>query len=282
MKRLAVLMLIALPALANERWWEAYDRGLKALNSRDYPAAVAALEASLVARPMDSTGVRAGDKIITYLPNYWLGIAKFRSGDIEGALRAWKTSEDQRVIRNTDYYTALGAWVARAQAAKMEIAKEAQPQPTAAAPQRPAGTQIARQENVPLKPAATSTASSIETPAPAPAPEPVSFVPDAAETARRQRELKAAYRAFARGELDIAEQLLDALLLTWRSGEAYLLRGCTRYTRAILLPSQDLRGAASDFKLALLLNPDLKIDRRSFSPKLVSFFEEVTTTAKTR
>jgi hypothetical protein len=50
---------------------------------------------------------------------------------------------------------------------------------------------------------------------------------DDPDMARRRRELEAAYRAFARGELDIAEQLLDATLLTWRSGEAYLLRGCT-------------------------------------------------------
>jgi hypothetical protein len=90
-------------------------------------------------------------------------------------------------------------------------------------------------------------------------------------------ELESAYRAFAAGNLDSAEQTLTALLDRKPTGEAYLLRGCARYTRAMLsrAPSAALAAAASDFKAALVQNGNLRLDARLFSPKLVAFFEQV-------
>src|SRR5207247_351545 len=44
----------------------------------------------------------------------WLGIAKFNLGDLDGALREWKTSEEQGVVQNTPYYAQLREWVGRA------------------------------------------------------------------------------------------------------------------------------------------------------------------------
>ena len=74
-----------------------------------------------------------------------------------------------------------------------------------------------------------------------------------------------------------SEQLLTRVLNQTTVAEAYLLRGCARYTRAMLSRTPDvLLGAAEDdFKAALAQNRGLRLDPSAFSPKLVSFFEEV-------
>ena len=337
MRRILLLALVvALPAVANERWSDEYDRGVKAVNARDYAGGVVALKRAIAAQPVENASLRTGNRIITYVPHFWLGIARFNTGDIDGALAEWKTSEEHRAIKRTDYAVTLREWVARAQTEKARLAKEAaagsrkaadaalsralaaQVEALSAGTDRSEGYRrgqqklkealaqfnaagndtalldraaatanlasesfanpgIQRQEREPQR----SVALPVETAKVE--PEVISKPPesqpaarkDDPDMARRRRELEAAYRAFARGELDIAEQLLDATLLTWRSGEAYLLRGCTRYTRSMLTRSTDLGGAASDFKLALLLSPGLKLEPNSFSPKLVAFFEQV-------
>jgi len=90
-------------------------------------------------------------------------------------------------------------------------------------------------------------------------------------------ELESAYRAFAVGDLTTSESMLTHILDTHASGEAYLLRGCARYTRAMLARNADagLASAADDFRQALKINGALHIDSADFSPKLVKFFEEV-------
>jgi outer membrane biosynthesis protein TonB len=84
--------------------------------------------------------------------------------------------------------------------------------------------------------------------------------------------LESAYRAYAQGDLAAAEQMLSALIATKPSAEAYLLRGCARYTQAMLARG-DLASAAADFKAALQLNGRLRLDAAVFSPKLVQYFE---------
>ncbi len=116
----------------------------------------------------------------------------------------------------------------------------------------------------------------------APAPAPVVIkaeLPAPAAAAPRDNDLRdqlqAAYRAFAAGDLTSSEQLLSGMLTSSSTGEAYLLRGCVRYTRSMLGRQPDMRGAVSDFRAALKANRGLRLDRRAFSPKLVSFFEDV-------
>ncbi len=105
-----------------------------------------------------------------------------------------------------------------------------------------------------------------------PKPKPVEVV---AKIENVRPQLETAYRAFAAGDLAASEQLLTRMLAARQSGEAYLLRGCARYTRAMLSRNPDLDGAAADFRAALTLNRALRLDRAAFSPKLVAFFEQV-------
>lgn len=128
MRRAAVAVLVILavvPLSAAEKWYEAYNRGVKAVNAKNYDAAIDAIQKSLAEMPNEGTSVRARNEIITYLPHFWLGIARFNLGDLDGALREWKTSEDQGAIQNTDYYARMRDWVARAQAEKHRLAQNA-------------------------------------------------------------------------------------------------------------------------------------------------------------
>ncbi|HEV7922893.1 MAG TPA: hypothetical protein VGR02_19070 [Thermoanaerobaculia bacterium] len=96
--------------------------------------------------------------------------------------------------------------------------------------------------------------------------------PAASPAEELRARLESAYRAFAQGDLAASEQMLSALIAAKPSPEAYLLRGCARYTRAMLTRG-DLSAAASDFKAALQLNRGLRLDAAAFSPKLVQYFE---------
>ena len=69
-------------------------------------------------------------------------------------------------------------------------------------------------------------------------------------------------------------ELLSQVLATNASAEAYLLRGCARYTEAMLTRGK-LDAATEDFRAALELNPALRLDRSAFSPKLVAFFDQL-------
>jgi hypothetical protein len=93
--------------------------------------------------------------------------------------------------------------------------------------------------------------------------------------------LESAYRAFARGDFDSADQQLTNLLGTRALAEGFLLRGCTRFTRATLSrsPKPGLDAAAEDFRAALKLNRDLRLQKSAFSPKLVAYFESVRASA---
>ena len=459
MKRaLIVFLLFTFSAFAApEKWFDAYSRGVKAVNAKNYAAGAEALQKAISEMPNEGTGVRAGNSLITYVPHFWLGIAKFNLGDVEGALREFKISEDQGIVARTEYYSGMKDWIARAQtervrkaegAAKgakssadgaisralatqvealstggdrtetyrtaqrklqealgqfhkagtnietyksaeatavqardlfMKSAEEAKqlklaranapkpapPKPAAAKPvvvasvtPPPVVTQTVPPpqpvvEQKPSNPAATQQPT-------IPTPEVESeasvtarialqryrgtissaqrgdrgnaaiqgFLREEAREADRLRQrlektkddgerqriaselterdrgvvqritelrvaaataaalenppsakagLEAAYRAYAAGDLTSSEQLLTKLVGEAPSGEALLLRGCARYTRAMLsrTPETLLAEAASDFRAALAKNRRLRLDQSLFSPKLVAFFEQV-------
>ncbi|HEX9982871.1 MAG TPA: hypothetical protein VGF69_06385 [Thermoanaerobaculia bacterium] len=134
MKRLAFLLLLltAMPALAAEQWWEAYNRGVKAINSRDHKTGAAAIEKAIASMPNETTNVRQGSTNVymqIYVPHFYLGIAKFNLGDTDGALREWAISEEHGVVQKSQYYSSLKDWVARAQTEKQRIAESAASEP---------------------------------------------------------------------------------------------------------------------------------------------------------
>jgi hypothetical protein len=427
----ALLFLCAAPAVAApEKWYDAYKRGVSAVNASNHREAAAALRQCIIEMPQEGTGVRAGREIITYTPHFWLGIAKFNLGDVDGALREWRISEEQGVITRTEYYATLKNWVARAESEKQRAAQSVATGPKKAADTalsralekqlaalraggdrteayllaqrklqearaqfQKAGTDVnaykaaevlaqqaavsftsaaeegarlkaARPAPVPQKkpqqaPIATPAASepvkpvvATSTQAPPkqePPPVPIEsearvdariavqqyrrnavvaprglgtndvreaealrirleqakadaeYVAIAADARSRDLALAAkikapavattaaatttpatvdlapAYRAFAAGDLSSAERLLTGILSRQMSAEALLLRGCARYTRAMLSrnPESQLAPAAADFRAALQRDRNLRLQRTAFSPKLIAYFEQV-------
>jgi tetratricopeptide (TPR) repeat protein len=357
------------------------------VNAKSYDVAVAALQASIAEMPTESTSARTRKEIITYVPHFWLGIAKFNLGDIDGALREWKISEEQGAISKTEYYPRLRDFVSRAQSEKVRSAQNAASgakgaadaalsralsgqmealsaggdrSDTYRAAQRKlqealsqfnaAGTDIKAYERAegqatqakelfakatddakkqkasrpavvpkPMPTPSTIVQQVVPTPQPpapqppppvvvvveqpkqqtdtapavemiAPAPEPAPAVAKATQPAPSMTPaialhlppatsrdlLQFAYRAYATGDLDLSEKTLSSMLTTSPSSEAYLLRGCARYARAILSRNEALLAEATqDFKTALKLNRALRLDKKTFSPKLIAFFEQV-------
>lgn len=386
---LVVLLLAAANAFAAEKWLEHYNKGVEAVNARRYADGAALLQKAIAERSTEGTEIKVSMTIVAaYTPHFWLGIAKFNLGDVDGALREWKISEEQGAIARTPYYARLKDWVSRAQTEKQLQAEKAASGPKKAANAaigravelqgaalsaggdrteayreaqrrlqdaqarfRQAGTNGAAYDAVAqvAEQAAESFAAAVEEgkrlkaaaanrPKPPPAPLPVQPQPQPAQpteisvpfeepatnagrasarpeetrpspavpapTERRPEvrpaspatpapvaaaptpapipapakvDVTPAYRAFATGDLVTAERLLNRILAVTPAAEAYLLRGCVRYTRAMLSPTPDalLLAATDDFKAALERNRALRLDRRVFSPKLVERFEQV-------
>jgi hypothetical protein len=450
MKRgvLALLLVAALPALAADRWVEAYNRGVNQVRASNFQVGAQALQRAIEEMPNENAAQRVRDQIFTYVPHFWLGIARLNLGDPDGALREWKISEEQGAIQNTPYYAQLRDLIGRANSEKQrgaeraatpskqeadsaigralsaqmdavtaggdrsdtyhaaqrklteakelnaragvdvrahkraaDLAEEARDLFAAAAddakkqrasrpvrpnplPQRkpapgevmipfddlPQPKQTAPPQPQPHPPAPVPVPITQTVPPPQPKievkkPQPAEPQPEtesealvaarivvqqyrrrlvslnlsAADAQRLDRELRpqsdaktiqmvidqvaakereldarkpvevvatqdpaheqleSAYRAFAAGDLVSSDRVLTQLLATKESAEAYLLRGCARYTQAMLSRDRDplLARATTDMQTALRLNPSLHLDRTAWSPKLVAFFEQV-------
>lgn len=395
MKRaLVITLLFALPLFAAEPWVDAYNRGVAAVNASNYKLGASELQKAIAETPGESTALRTRSAIITYVPHFWLGIAKYNLGDVDGALREWRISDDQGAIGKTEYYATMKNWIARAQAEKQRLAQGAasgakksaadaissavlaqtdalganaersdnyrnavrmlqdanaqylrggtdigayndaaqkaaraaalfnaaadearrqkaarpvipKPQPKPVQ-QQPAEVVVPFNEPPKPQPAAVDTAppppvitkeqadaaiaaqqKQREAAKPSPKPlgkpsakpvVPAAIIPTPVPVPVSPRvDLRAAYRAFAIGDLDSSEQQLTNILAATPSAEAYLLRGCARYTRAILSRTPDalLSAATADFKAALQQKRGLRLDSRAFSPKLIAYFEDV-------
>ncbi len=113
-----------LSAAAPEKWWDAYARGVAAVNTKNYRVAADALQKAIAEMPNEGMNVRTRKELITYVPHFWLGIARFNLGDTDGALREWRISEEQGVVARTEYYARMKDWVARAQTEKQRDAQD--------------------------------------------------------------------------------------------------------------------------------------------------------------
>lgn len=135
MKRVALLLLFALPlAAAPERWAEEYKSGTKLLNGGNASGAAAALERAIAEKPTEAANVRSGNEILPYyVPHFFLGIARQSLGDPDAALRELRVSEEQGIIQRTPYFAQLRDWRAQAQSEKQRRLDSAAAEPRSAA-----------------------------------------------------------------------------------------------------------------------------------------------------
>jgi tetratricopeptide (TPR) repeat protein len=443
-RRWAIVLLLALPLFAQQpQWPDYYKRGVESVRAGRYAGGAEDLKRAIAEMPTENGALRARNEIITYVPHFWLGIARFNLGEYDAALREWKTSEEQGVVQSTPYFGQLRDWISRAQAQKRreaessaadsrkaadtaisralsgqmeavaaggdrnetyrsarrklqealdvfnhagtnitayrraadtaslarelfstaaEEAKKAKASRAATPPpprvQKPAPHEVVATATIPFD-APKPTPPPVVVAPPAPAVESEAFVsarlalqkyrrhllesggasqarpfqkyvhdslqetyrlehrlngkPSEEEIRRvgdqvaikdreliaqvekvrkpavavaaapppppapreTRAELESAYRAFATGDFDTAEALLTKLLGTKPEAPAYALRGCARYTRAMLSRRANLATATADFRAARRLDPRVRLDTAAFSPKLVKYFDSV-------
>ncbi|HYI12205.1 MAG TPA: serine/threonine-protein kinase [Thermoanaerobaculia bacterium] len=131
--RCALLCIaLALPSVAAaDVWDEAYTRGGNAIKAKNYAVAVDELERAIADEPDEFlSDEQPRNGYTAYLPHFWLGVAKFNLGDVDGALREWKISEEQGVVLKSPYYAEqLREWRARATSQKPAPVKGAPPRP---------------------------------------------------------------------------------------------------------------------------------------------------------
>lgn len=117
---IALLLMLATPSLlaAPEQWADPYDKGLTAAERNEWAAARDFMQKAIAAKPVEQASARNKNKTYVYVPHFWLGLAHYQQGDIDGAMREFSTSQSQGVIQNTQYYADLLKWIARVQEEK--------------------------------------------------------------------------------------------------------------------------------------------------------------------
>ena len=117
---IALLLALAAPSLlaAPERWADPYDKGLTAAERNEWAAARDFMQKAIAAKPVEQASARNKNRTYVYVPHFWLGLALYQQGDIDGAMREFSTSQSQGVIQNTQYYADLLKWIARVQEEK--------------------------------------------------------------------------------------------------------------------------------------------------------------------
>ncbi len=100
---LLALLVIHAPPVRADFWYEHYDAAKKALNSGEWAEAIEQLEQALERRGDSGAKVRTyGMNFEAYFPHLKLGIAYYRMGQIEAALRAFETEEVLAAIKRSE------------------------------------------------------------------------------------------------------------------------------------------------------------------------------------
>lgn len=117
---IALLLLVAAVSLhaAPEQWADPYDKGLTAAERNEWAAVRDFMQKAIAAKPVEQASARNKNRTYVYVPHFWLGLALYQQGDIDGAMREFSTSQSQGVIQNTQYYSDLLKWIARVQEEK--------------------------------------------------------------------------------------------------------------------------------------------------------------------
>lgn len=119
-----LLVLIAFTATGAEQGWgDIYEKGQLAAERSDWTATRDLMQRAIVEKPTEQNPAVFKKKSFVYVPHFWLGIALFQLGDIDGAARELTTSESQGVIRNTSYFAQLNVWKAKVQEEKVKRAQ---------------------------------------------------------------------------------------------------------------------------------------------------------------
>ena len=105
MRRTTLLLILLLaPVAALADYKESYKEGIKAIDRKNWDEAARHMRAAAAER------ITSGEKILIYgmrlepyVPEYFLGLALFNSGDCDGAIEAFNSSEAHGAIKQSQY-----------------------------------------------------------------------------------------------------------------------------------------------------------------------------------
>jgi hypothetical protein len=263
------LLILALPLSGRADYRESYRKGMEAVDRKQWAETAKHMQEALAENPKEGEKVRLyGSRFETYLPYFYLGLALVNTGDCEGAVKAFASSEEQGAIRGTPKQSELQDGRKKCEA---KVAKAPTPQPTLHPTPRPTPS-----PEPTAVPAPTPTSRS---PEPSVAPATPAPTPSTEKHPAGGSELLQAARAYFEGRYgDAAAALAGTGTGSGRAAaQALLLRSAARYALFRVGGEQDaplLRRAAEDAAAARHADPSLMPDEKAFSPAFIKFFRE--------
>jgi hypothetical protein len=132
-----------------------YRKAIEAINKKRWQEAERLMREALAEQPQEGGRVNiSGNWWEPYVPYYYIGIARARSGDCAGAMASWNTSEQQAFVKSVDQFSALQKerkQCSAALAASATAKPSSGPTPT---PAQPAAPTVAAAQGKPDQPVA--------------------------------------------------------------------------------------------------------------------------------
>jgi len=260
-----LLVLLGSGVAHAKEFYESYDDGLKAVESKQWNEVIARMTEAINKNPKENKRERSyGANFFPYHPYYYRGIAYFNLGKYEEAI--------------ADLQRALGvgrvnlgtpdSWVLRAeQRMAMGMGGTQTPPP-------PTATQV-----VVIPPPPTTTRPPV-VPPPTTTRPPVTTPPLATtDPGALKAKVRDALRSYFNGDFQRSEMALD-LLSKEQSANAMIwaFLGASRYNNFILSGESNTSmksGAEDAFRRVHQLKPSLQLNARYFSPRVRNFFESI-------
>jgi tetratricopeptide (TPR) repeat protein len=285
----AIVLLGAGAAMAEE-FYESYDAGLKAVESKDWNTVVTKMTEAIRKNPKENRRERSyGANFFPYHPYYYRGIAYFNLGKYPEAI------EDLQKALGTGRVN-LGtpeSWVLRAEDRMRYNPPPQQPpptttqvtqQPTQPPPtttqQQPPAQQPTRPQQQP--PAQQPTRPQQQPPAQQPTrpqQQPPTVPVPTTDTGALKAKVRDALRAYFNGDFQRSEIALDLLTKEQESNAMiWAFLGASKYNGYILSGESNgsmKSGAEEAFRRARQLKPSLQLNAKYFSPRVRNFYESV-------
>lgn len=293
-RRVAAIVAALVIAHAGSAWADYksdYADGLEAAKKGQWAEAEAKMRAALSQESTPAARVNLYGRVyVAYAPQYFLGIAAYRRGDCDAAVRNLEHGPTRSVVSDSKSAATVKDFTALAQKGLSEcrtlLASREAPKPPVAEP-KPTPPVVPTQ--TPTRPIADTRPTPTPTPAP-PKPEPAKPVvvakapePKPAEPARPAAPkappaLAAAVESYLRGRYDQVSQANPATLPDDRARfHLLLLRSASRHTLAQIqgpAGAQLLAQAEADVRAAKQLQPGKAPDAALFSPRYRAFFSQ--------
>ena len=266
---LATLALLA-AASAHADYKDTYAHGLRAYEDGKYDEARSLMQQALDEHSEPAARVRLyGQVYKPYLPQHYVGMAAFKLGDCETALKQWNDAQNKGVLPIVPDAEAEEQQARPACESKVVAKKEEK------APPPPPATDTAKP---PVTDAGKSTTVAKNTPPPVVATPPKPPAEKSPPVARNEppQPLMQAFDDYLAGRyVEVARIDPDTYADAHARFHAYLVRAAAKYTLSRLAADdQMLNGARADARAARKLDGNAAPDATLFSPGFRAFYGE--------